>query len=257
MSRIPSASPTSPSQSFAATNSLNDLDLDSFLQLMIAELQNQDPLNPLDNKDMLAQISQIREVGATDKLTETLDSVLLGQNIASATNLIGAQISALSDDNQRVDGIVERITLAGGEPKLHVAPLIAAKPSDTKGRVEAGTYGYRIAWNNADGVRMGIELSGPNAITTTGQAGTDTAILLNNLPATPGIKEIYRTDKSGRGTYQLVGTIINGEEHTFLDEYSDEERLGREQTNQFQRLSNQRRTTEVSMNNVSEIRPPS
>src|SRR3989304_422359 len=87
-----------------ASEAIEDIDLGSFLELMIAELQNQDPLNPLDNKDMLAQISQIREVGATDKLTKTLESVLLGQNIASATNLIGATIDGLSDDNQRVAG---------------------------------------------------------------------------------------------------------------------------------------------------------
>ena len=48
-----------------ASEAINDIDLGTFLRLMIAELQNQDPLNPLDNKDMLAQISQIREVGAT------------------------------------------------------------------------------------------------------------------------------------------------------------------------------------------------
>src|SRR5687767_660853 len=99
MSRIPSTLNTSPGErSFTNTDAINDLELGTFLELMIAELQNQDPLNPLDNKDMLAQISQIREVGATDKLTKTLESVLLGQNIASATNLIGADISALSDD---------------------------------------------------------------------------------------------------------------------------------------------------------------
>ena len=45
---------------------------------MITELQNQDPLNPMDNTQMLEQINQIRQIGATDKLTSTLDSVLLG-----------------------------------------------------------------------------------------------------------------------------------------------------------------------------------
>src|SRR5262245_45402135 len=111
MSRIPSTFNSTPSdQSFQAVDAINDLDLNTFLELMIAELQNQDPLNPLDNKDMLAQISQIREVGATDKLTQTLESVLLGQNIASATNLIGADISALSDDAESVEGVVKHVS---------------------------------------------------------------------------------------------------------------------------------------------------
>src|SRR6478735_4762857 len=101
-------------------NAINDLDLNTFLKLMITELQQQDPLNPLDNKDMLNQIAQIRAVGASDKLTKTLDSVLLGQNIASATNLIGADISAITDDGESVTGIVSRISIDKGVPKLHV-----------------------------------------------------------------------------------------------------------------------------------------
>src|SRR5262245_63103667 len=108
----PTASSSNSSKSSpSSTDAINDLDLSTFLTLMIKELQNQDPLNPLDNKDMLAQISQIREVGATDKLTQTLDSVLLGQNISSATNLIGADISAISDDGQSITGVVERVSV--------------------------------------------------------------------------------------------------------------------------------------------------
>ncbi len=74
---------TSSTNSKSTTDAINDIDLGTFLTLMIKELQNQDPLNPMDNKDMLTQLSEIRQVGSTDKLTNTLDSVLLGQNISS------------------------------------------------------------------------------------------------------------------------------------------------------------------------------
>ena len=88
MSQVSSTS-NSPanSQPFGAANALNNLDLDSFLDLMIAELQNQDPLNPLENDQLLAQISQIREIGATDRLSQTLDSVLAGSSSASYCSL--------------------------------------------------------------------------------------------------------------------------------------------------------------------------
>ena len=100
--------------------SLRGLDMNDFLQLMIAELQNQDPLDPLDNAQILQQISQIREVGATERLTDTLDAVLLGQNVSSATNLIGKEIRGLTDDSLPIEGIVERVTIANGAPTLHV-----------------------------------------------------------------------------------------------------------------------------------------
>src|ERR1700753_2503627 len=104
--KVTSSSSASSQSDSGTTDAINNLDLGSFLTLMIKELQNQDPLNPMDNSQMLTQLSEIRQVGSTDKLTSTLNSVLLGQNISSATNLIGANITALSDDNQQVSGVV-------------------------------------------------------------------------------------------------------------------------------------------------------
>jgi flagellar basal-body rod modification protein FlgD len=101
-------------------DALRDLDMDQFLKLMITELQNQDPLNPLENAEILQQISQIREIGATGRLTETLESVLLGQNLTSATSMIGKTVKALSDDAKEVSGLVDRVTVTEGEPRLHI-----------------------------------------------------------------------------------------------------------------------------------------
>jgi flagellar basal-body rod modification protein FlgD len=90
---------------------LRDLDVDHFLKLMIAELTNQDPMNPMDNSQMMQQINQLREISATDKLTDTLDSVLLGQNLSTASSLIGKEVKALSDDAKDITGVVDRVTV--------------------------------------------------------------------------------------------------------------------------------------------------
>ena len=106
---------------------LRDLELDHFLQLMIAELENQDPLDPMDNSELLQQINQIREVSATDKLTETLEAVLTGQNLSNASSLIGKRVEALDDAAEEVSGIVDRISIevaengdGARELKLHI-----------------------------------------------------------------------------------------------------------------------------------------
>ena len=247
-------SSSTANKSGSTTDAINDLDLSTFLTLMIKELQNQDPLNPLDNKDMLAQLSQIRQVGATDKLTNTLDSVLLGQNISSATGLIGNQVSAISDDGEKVNGIVDRISIDNGTPKLHVqnaTGLVASTAED--GEVEAGNYGYRVVWNDEKGNLYGLDFSGSNGITTT---DTDKAIVLQNLPATTSAKQIYRTDKSGSGTYQLVGTLSNGSTGTFVDKLADSQRNGTQLTQNFARSTATARSYEVSLNNVSTVEPP-
>jgi flagellar basal-body rod modification protein FlgD len=115
-----SNTPPAAAASQDRNDALRDLDMDQFLQLMITELQNQDPLNPLENAEILQQISQIREIGATGRLTETLESVLLGQNLTSATSMIGKTVKALSDDAKEVSGLVDRVTVTEGEPRLHI-----------------------------------------------------------------------------------------------------------------------------------------
>ena len=102
------------------TDVLRDIELDDFLQLMIAELQNQDPLNPLENNEILQQVSQIREIGATNQLNETLAAVLFGQNVTNASSLIGKEITALDSTGDNVEGTVDKVTIAEGNVTVHL-----------------------------------------------------------------------------------------------------------------------------------------
>jgi flagellar basal-body rod modification protein FlgD len=258
MSQIPSVlNSSSADQPFGKFNTLNDLDLDVFLKLLITELQNQDPLNPLDNSEMLAQINQIRQVGATDKLTNTLETVLLGQNIASSTNLIGADVDAVSDDNQRVSGIVRRVTLEDGKPKLQLDLSVEGTPSIEQGDLDKGKYGYRIVWEGDNGLE-GIELSGDSAISTIDSLSDYQSIRLRNLPTSAGPKQIYRTDSSGEGDYRLVAVLTDGSQSSYLDTTADDDRSETRQTQAFDKDARFRvRNFEVSLENVAEIRAPS
>lgn len=245
-----SFSGASAEQPFGSNNSLNDLDLDDFLDLMIAELQNQDPLNPLENDELVAQISQIREVGATERLTETLDAVLLGQNISSATNLIGADIEALSDDNQRINGVVSSISVANGQPKLHLDLNPNAQVSEEQGEIEAGQYEYRVVWQE-EGTLFGVDPVAGGSISV----GNTGAVQLSNLPVTSGIKQIYRTDGSGSGQFRLAGTLSDGSESFFQDTVSNANLSQTALSRQPQLVPSERSFT-VSLNNIGTIRPP-
>jgi hypothetical protein len=225
---------------------------------MIKELQNQDPLNPMDNSQMLTQLSEIRQVGSTDKLTSTLNSVLLGQNISSATNLIGANISALSDDNQQVTGVVDKVSVTDGQPKLHVASYPSLATADGNGEVAAGSYKYQVVWQDSGsgGELLGLDFSS-HPITTTGTLGQDQAIQISNLPATTTPKYVYRSDASGNGPYELVGQITDGKQGSFLDKLADNERNATAQLTQaFQTPTISARSYDVTLSNVSAIEPP-
>jgi flagellar basal-body rod modification protein FlgD len=91
--------------------SYNDIGIDSFLKLLISELQNQDPLSPMENSEMVQQISQIREIGATDQLTRTLTNLSQSQELVTASSLIGQSVQGLADDASNISGTVDRITV--------------------------------------------------------------------------------------------------------------------------------------------------
>ncbi|MFG0262016.1 MAG: flagellar hook assembly protein FlgD [Novipirellula sp. JB048] len=91
--------------------SFSSVDTDSFMKLLISELQNQDPLNPTDNAQMIQQISQIREIGATDQLTKTLTNLSHSQELVTASGLIGRSVEGMADDASKISGVVDRITV--------------------------------------------------------------------------------------------------------------------------------------------------
>ena len=98
MSQVNAASNFVPTNKIRDVQNMDDLNSSDFLQLMIAELQQQDPLNPMDNHELVQQIGAIRDLSATTKLTSTLDTVLMGQNIATASGLIGKKVNAHTFD---------------------------------------------------------------------------------------------------------------------------------------------------------------
>ena len=115
MSRIDSnatgaAATSTTSASGKAGDGFNDLQMDAFLELLLAEMQNQDPMNPMDNAAMIEQIGQIRSIGATNMLTDSLTSLSSNQQLVTASGLIGKEITGLSDSGD-VTGVVDRVTV--------------------------------------------------------------------------------------------------------------------------------------------------
>lgn len=109
-----------------------DLEVEDFLKLMIAELQNQDPLNPMDNKDMLNQINQMRQIVSNDKLTSSLEAIMLGQSVATASNLLGKTVTGTNQLGDRTSGVVDRVVFEEGKPKIYVGAHILDLESITE-----------------------------------------------------------------------------------------------------------------------------
>lgn len=120
MSRIPSAGSIQDTAAVRPANDLRGVEMDDFLKLMITELQNQDPLSPMENSELVQQMSTIREISATNQLIETLDGLLAGQNLGTASTLIGKKVAALTDQGEEVTGKVDRVSVETDEHNENV-----------------------------------------------------------------------------------------------------------------------------------------
>lgn len=82
-------------QKTTTTKSTTDASADRFLKLLVTQMQNQDPLNPMDNAQVTSQMAQINTVTGLDKLNNTVKEVSsnFGQmQLLQAANLVGHQV---------------------------------------------------------------------------------------------------------------------------------------------------------------------
>ncbi len=104
---------TSPVQSAPSANQVQSskfaLKTEDFIKMMITQLQNQDPLEPAKNQELLAQMSQIGQLQSQTLLQESLQGMVLQQSLGAAGNLIGKMVQGLDDHGEPISGLVSSV----------------------------------------------------------------------------------------------------------------------------------------------------
>jgi flagellar basal-body rod modification protein FlgD len=80
---------------------------DQFLNLLIAQLKNQDPLNPIDNAEFMAQLAQFSQLEQTKQMASSLNAFIDRQDTANATSLVtllGKHVTALGSEVSLTSG---------------------------------------------------------------------------------------------------------------------------------------------------------
>lgn len=89
---------------------------DQFLKILVAQLSNQDPMQPMQDKDFIAQMAQFTSVEQLMNMSSELS--LLRQNIGSASNIIGKSVEWYDLDEKgeliALSGIVDAVVLKEG-----------------------------------------------------------------------------------------------------------------------------------------------
>lgn len=136
---VSSASTTSGSSSLTGS-SANDLQ-SSFLTLLVAQLKNQDPTNPMQNNELTTQLAQISTVSGIEKLNTTLGSVsgqIDNSQSLQAANLIGHGVmipgTTILAGTSTTDGTSTTTTPFGVELQ-QAADKVTATITDSTGAV--------------------------------------------------------------------------------------------------------------------------
>ncbi|WP_413706551.1 flagellar hook assembly protein FlgD [Ralstonia sp. Ralssp110] len=134
-----------------AITSGNDLQ-NTFMQLLVAQLKNQDPLNPMDNSQMTSQLAQINTVNGIQQLNTTMSSMLTQNATTQASSMIGRTVQVPTNNLTLASGAANfGVSVPTGADDVVVtitnAAGVAVRTVDL-GQMAAGSGNY--TWNGKD-----------------------------------------------------------------------------------------------------------
>jgi flagellar basal-body rod modification protein FlgD len=146
---------------------------DKFMTLLVTQLKNQDPLNPLDNAQVTSQLAQLQTVTGVNKLNDTLESLkssYQSSEAMQATNLIGHGVL--------VEG--SNVTLSGSKAIMGVelgsdADNVQVVISDKTGK-EVADHGPGRAEGRRDAAGLGRRARSDKSTATASRSRWPTAI---------------------------------------------------------------------------------
>lgn len=143
-------------QSAVAKSGKADLGKDAFLQLLVAQLKHQDPLNPMDDKEFVAQLAQFTSLeqlmGINTGVTAMNDS-FKQQQMMNAVSFIGKDVLATGDQISKIKDGVSKLYFSVGESiNRGVINIFNASNELVRtefiGAKQAGDYEY--VWDGKD-----------------------------------------------------------------------------------------------------------
>ncbi len=118
MTTVSSVSGTGTADSTSSSSAVGQLDYNAFLQLLIAQLKNQDPTQPMDSTQFVAQLATFSQVQESVTTNTKLDSLLTAQSLTMADAFIGHTVT--SADGQ-TSGVVTAVKITSDGPLATLA----------------------------------------------------------------------------------------------------------------------------------------
>lgn len=103
----------------SAVQQQSSLKLEDFLNIFLTQLSFQDPLEPVDNREFLAQLAQFSALELSNRSNENTEGLLEVSSFTQSVGLLGKTIEA-SGENGSIQGEVLAMRLVSGSPELTI-----------------------------------------------------------------------------------------------------------------------------------------
>ena len=121
-----------------ASASNSALGANQFLQLLTTELQNQDPMQPVDDTQSVAQLAQFSALQATNELNQSFQNFQSNFGVLQSSSLIGKQVTVVTTDatgnSSNVTGTVNSIAVQNGQPYFTMTGSNGQPIADNNGK---------------------------------------------------------------------------------------------------------------------------
>lgn len=115
---------TNANDSTGKSNKNSEMSTESFFKLLAAQLQNQDMSNPMDNSEMMTQMTQIAMMQAMDNFSTAMDDFSQVNTINYGTSMMGKEVLVANADKTgqliKESGTVTRVDIFNGVPTLYL-----------------------------------------------------------------------------------------------------------------------------------------
>ena len=111
----------SPSPATQAASGKNaELGKDQFLKLFVAQLQHQDPMNPMQDGEFMGQMASFSTLEQVTNLANANEAIAANLNLSQSVGLIGRTVTWTDEADAVHTGVVEKVTHKDGNPVLTV-----------------------------------------------------------------------------------------------------------------------------------------
>jgi flagellar basal-body rod modification protein FlgD len=101
----------------SSVGGVSQIGIQDFLRILVAQLNNQDPLKPLDSQEFVGQLAQFASLQQTQDLNQRMSDLLLVQSASQSIGLLGRNVD-VSTPGGGISGKVSALGFANGEPRL-------------------------------------------------------------------------------------------------------------------------------------------